>query len=84
MTLARRIRRIGLLPSTYTTTITHQLVKNEQGAMEDVTYPHSIRQVNREDLSLDELHQRVKDVRAAYRIRNLAFRADRRKARVKK
>jgi hypothetical protein len=52
--------------------------------MEDVTYPHSIRQVNREDLSLDELCQRVKDVRAAYRIRNLAFRADRRKARVKK
>lgn len=84
MTLARRIRRIGLLPSTYTTTITHLLVKNEQGVMEDVTNSHSIRQVNREDFSLDELHQRVKDVRTAYRIGNLAFRADRRKAHAKK
>ena len=61
-TLARRIRRIGLLPSTYTTTINHLLIKDEQGKMVTVEVPHPVKHINRIPLSLEELHSRRDEI----------------------
>jgi hypothetical protein len=81
-TLARRIRRAGLLPTTYTETIEERLTTNAEGA-EVVTATIHYKPVRKhENLSLAELRQRVADIRAAYRVKNLVFREDRRRARV--
>jgi hypothetical protein len=83
-TLARRIRRIGIEPTTYTKTTETRLVKDENGreTSQEVTISKPMR--HRESLTLDELKAHVSTIRAEYRVRNLAFRADRRKARLAK
>jgi hypothetical protein len=82
-TLARRIRRAGLLPATFIETTEERLQKNAEGAEVVVTVTHRKPAHKREDLSLAELKQRVADIRAAYRVKNLVFREDRRRAHIR-
>ena len=82
-TLARRIRRAGLLPATFIETTEERLVKNSEGAEVVITVTHRKPVHKHEDLSLAELKQRVADIRAAYSVKNLVFREDRRKARIR-
>ena len=81
-TLARRIRRAGLLPAAFIETTEERLTTNAEGAEVVVTVTHRKPVRKHENLDLAELKQRVADIRAAYRVKNLVFREDRRRARV--
>jgi hypothetical protein len=66
--MSRRIRRIGLLPTTYTETVEQVgVTKNGQKQVETITHRHPER--NREDLSPAAIYGIASDIRAEYRER---------------
>jgi hypothetical protein len=79
-TLARRLRRIGRLPTIYTTTHEERLVRDEDGVETIKKLERKKPVVNREVLTMEELSVRVKQVRAEYRVRNAEFRRRRKAA----
>lgn len=74
-TLARRIRRIGLLPTTYKTVKEEVLGKDEQGAEAIITHTKKIPVRHRERLSADTQQKMIDDMRAAAKAKRLARRA---------
>ena len=71
-TLARQIRRIGILPTTYTKTTETRLVKDDKGkeTSQEVAVSKPVR--NREPLSLADLEARRNVLVAEWRKRRKA------------
>lgn len=62
-TLARRIRRIGLLPTTFTEVIEERAGKDESGALCIHKFTRKVLQRNAQELSASERELRAEDIR---------------------
>jgi hypothetical protein len=83
-TLSRRLRRIGLTPTTYNETQEQRLVTEivdgkKQQVEKTITKRTAVR--NHETLTPEEIVSRNAVLRSEYKIRNQEFRLDRKKAR---
>jgi hypothetical protein len=83
-TLARRIRRIGLLPTTYKEVHQEQLVRNDEGKEVAKTVVLHRPKRHREDISAEARGILVSVLRAEYRKQNAEFRKFRRAVKAKK
>lgn len=76
-TLARRIRRIGILPSTYKELNTEYLEHNKEGAEVVVTRTKRIAEQHFEKLPKDVREQREQELRTTAKAHQLVWRATR-------
>ena len=80
-TTKRRLRRIGLLPTSFKIVKELVLERNDKGIEIEVTKEKSIPVRHREQLSLEELTGRATEVKKLMRARNLAFRSNKKSGR---
>ena len=84
MTLARRLRRINVLPTTYVEHEERRLAKGEDGLDREVIITIKKAVHHREKLDESEALRRRAEVRTDYRARNREFRQRRRIAQLQK
>ena len=74
-TLARRIRRIGLLPTTYRESVEERLTYNEDGTESAKRVVVKTPERHRAELSLEELTAKRAEIVTKWRARRKAWRA---------